>query len=202
MSLTDTRDQEYTQHLVTLENVWWKKLIGAQALYAWNLRRLEPGFMLDIGCGIGRNLRHIGGSGVGIDHNRHSVGHARNQGLEAYTTEEFRQSEHNQPGRFDSILLSHVAEHMTYVDYVALLMEYGPLLRDGGRILVFCPQEAGFKTDSSHVEFMDFVKLRRATEEAGLKPEREYSFPFPRFAGRVFPYNEFVSVSRKTGVRA
>lgn len=27
MSLTDTRDQEYTQRLVTLENVWWKKLI-------------------------------------------------------------------------------------------------------------------------------------------------------------------------------
>jgi hypothetical protein len=33
MSVTDTRERN-TQRLVTLENAWWKKLIGAQALYA------------------------------------------------------------------------------------------------------------------------------------------------------------------------
>jgi 2-polyprenyl-3-methyl-5-hydroxy-6-metoxy-1,4-benzoquinol methylase len=199
MSITDTRDQEYTQRLVALENAWWKKAIGAQALYGWNLRRLKPGFTLDIGCGIGRNLRHLGGVGVGIDHNRHSVEYARSQGLETYTTEEFKSSEHARPGRFDSILLSHVAEHMRYGEYVDLLREYAPLLRANGRVLTFCPQEAGYKSDSSHVEFMDFAKLRTAATGAGMQFVRDYSFPFPRVLGRVFPYNEFVSISRKEG---
>jgi SAM-dependent methyltransferase len=166
-------------------------------MYGWNLRRLNPGFTLDIGCGVGRNLRHLDGVGVGIDHNRHSVAYARGQGLDAYTTDGFKQSEQNRPGRFDSILLSHVAEHMTYGEYVSLLREYSPLLRAGGRILVFCPQEAGFKSDASHVEFMDFPKLRKAAAEAGFRTVKSYSFPLPRAAGRWFKYNEFVSVSRK-----
>jgi hypothetical protein len=31
----------------------------------------------------------------------------------------------------------------------------------------------------------------------GLSVRRQYSFPFPRFAGRAFTYNEFVTVARK-----
>jgi SAM-dependent methyltransferase len=192
----DTRDKEYTERLVKLTDVWWKK-IGPQALYGWNLRRLKPGFTLDIGCGIGRNLKHLRGKGVGIDHNRFSVEHARGQGLVAYTTDEFKETEYNQPGRFKSLLLSHVAEHMTYEQYVALLSEFLPLLKPGGRALVFCPQEAGFKSDASHIEFMDFDRLRAAANEAGLLIAREYSFPLPRALGKTFVYNEFVSVARK-----
>jgi hypothetical protein len=33
-------------------------------------------------------------------------------------------------------------------------------------------------------------------DELGLRPVRDFSFPFPRPFGRVFVYNEFVSVSR------
>lgn len=201
MNPADTRDEEYTRRLIALEKVWWKKFIRGQALYGWNLRRLKPGFMLDVGCGIGRNLRHVRGAGIGIDHNRHSIDFARSQGLEAYTTSEFMELSEARNWRFDSVLFSHVAEHMTQAQYVELLREYIPLLREGGRVLVFCPQEAGFKTDSSHVEFMDFAKLRDAAADAGLHFEREYSFPFPRLAGRLFPYNEFVSVSRKEGLQ-
>jgi len=28
---------------------------------------------------------------------------------------------------------------------------------------------------------------------------RQYSFPFPRFAGKAFPYNEFVTLARVPG---
>jgi hypothetical protein len=44
------------------------------------------------------------------------------------------------------------------------------------------------------VEFMEFGKLRRILESSGFSPIREYSFPFPRVAGRFFLYNEFVSI--------
>src|SRR5687768_11064125 len=104
----DTRDRQYTERLIKLQGTWWKRL-GPQALYGWNLRRLKPGFMLDIGCGIGRNLLHVKGYGVGIDHNAYSVEHARTMGLTAYTTEDFKVSPDDQPARFDSLLMSHVA---------------------------------------------------------------------------------------------
>ena len=149
-----------------------------QALYGWNLRRLKPG-PLDIGCGIGRNLKHLRGKGVGIDHNQFSVEYARSQGLTAYTTIEFKETEFNRPGRFNSLLLSHVAEHMPYEEYLALLREYLPLVKAGGRVLVFCPQEAGFKSDATHIEFMDLHRLRAAAKETGLRVQREYSFPLP-----------------------
>ena len=106
----DTRDPVYTARLRAEGGVWWKRLLRVQAPYGWNLRRLEPGFTLDIGCGIGRNLAHLRGHGIGIDHNADSVAAARARGFEAFTPEEFRGSSYDRPGRFDSLLLSHVAE--------------------------------------------------------------------------------------------
>ena len=44
---------------------------------------------------------------------------------------------------------------------------------------------------------MDFTRLQRISTRLGLAPERTFSFPFPRWAGRWFTYNEFVVVSRR-----
>src|SRR4051794_27828148 len=76
-----TEDAAYAYRLARLETVWWKRWLDVQRPYRWNLRRLEPGFTLDIGCGLGRNLSHLGGDGVGIDHNEESVATARARGL-------------------------------------------------------------------------------------------------------------------------
>src|SRR5688572_8348700 len=98
----ETRDEAYTERLRRKQNVWWKRLLDVQAPYRWNLRRLRPGLTLDVGCGIGRNLLHLGGTGVGVDHSAHSVEACRAQGLTAYLVDEFKASEHAAPGRFDS----------------------------------------------------------------------------------------------------
>jgi 2-polyprenyl-3-methyl-5-hydroxy-6-metoxy-1,4-benzoquinol methylase len=176
----------------------WKRWLDVQAPFRWNLRRLTPGFTLDIGCGIGRNLEHLLGYGVGIDTNEHCVRAARARGFTALTPGEFRRSEEfNRPGRFDTILLAHVAEHMTEDHVVALLQEYEGLLRHGGRLILMTPQEAGFRSDPTHVQLMDFERLSRISGRLGFELERLFSFPFPRWAGRWFTYNEFVVVSRK-----
>jgi hypothetical protein len=47
------------------------------------------------------------------------------------------------------------------------------------------------------VEFMDFANVEAIVRAAGLELERRYSFPLPRSFGRVFRYNEFVTISRK-----
>jgi len=192
-----TKDAEYTRRLVREQGARWKRFLDVQAPYRWNLRRLRPGFTLEVGCGVGRNLSHLRGAGVGVDHNPHSVEACRRAGFIAFTPEEFRRSHHHAAGRFDSMLLSHVAEHMTFAEFVQLLREHVPLLKPEGRIIVMTPQEAGFRSDPTHVEFFDLAKIRAAVAQAGFLPVREYSFPFPRAVGRIFHYNEFISVSRR-----
>jgi 2-polyprenyl-3-methyl-5-hydroxy-6-metoxy-1,4-benzoquinol methylase len=198
-----THGEDYAERLIKLQTARWKRWVDVQALFRWNLRRLDPGFTLDIGCGIGRNLLHLPGHSVGIDVNEHCVRAAKGRGLTAFTPSEFRRSaEYNRPGRFEAILLAHVAEHMTEEQVVSLLQEYEALLRPGGKLILISPQEAGFKSDRTHVQLMDFTRLARISRRMGCLPERSFSFPFPRWVGRVFTYNEFVVVSRKAAIAA
>jgi SAM-dependent methyltransferase len=188
----DTRESEYAQRLVTLERRRWKRLLDVQRPYRWNLRRLGMGRTLDIGCGIGRNLVNLDGNGVGVDHNADSIRVARDRGLVAYLPEEFLGLDGPERLGFDSLLLSHVAEHMEAAEVTALVKEYLPSVRAGGRMVVITPQEAGFRTDASHVRFVGFEEIEELCTSVGATVLRRQSFPFPRRAGRFFPYNEFV----------
>jgi 2-polyprenyl-3-methyl-5-hydroxy-6-metoxy-1,4-benzoquinol methylase len=195
-----TGDGAYTRRLVRLESSWWKRALDVQRPYRWHLRRLRLGFVLDVGCGLGRNLLNLvklGGSGVGVDHNVESVAAARARQLTAYTPEEFAASSYARPGRFDSLLLSHVVEHLYFDDALALVRQYLPYLRSGGQVVFITPQEAGHASDPTHVLFTDLPALERLAGALQLVPVRGYSFPFPRPAGKVFKYNEFVLLARK-----
>ena len=198
-SAQPTIGEDYAERLLRLQTAPWKRLLRVQAVFRWHLRRLQPGLTLEIGCGIGRNLEHLRGQSVGVDTNEHCVRAARARGLIAFTPDELHDTAYHRPSAFDTLLLAHVAEHMTEDHAIALVREYLPLLRPGGRLIAIAPQEAGFRSDSTHVEFMDFSKLQRIAARLGLVPERTYSFPFPRWAGRWFTYNEFVVVSRRPG---
>jgi SAM-dependent methyltransferase len=190
-----TDDRAYAERLE--QTAWWKRILGVQRPYRWHLRRLQLGLVLDVGCGVGRTLNNLGGHAVGVDHNPHSVEACRRRGFEAYTPDELRRSPHARPGRFDSLLLAHVAEHMREAEAVALLGSYLDLVRAGGRVVVITPQEAGYASDPTHVELMDFDKVTRIVEAADCAVDSRYSFPFPRLAGRLFRYNEFVVLGRK-----
>jgi SAM-dependent methyltransferase len=193
----DTKESGYTDILRKKQLVWWKRLLDVQAPYRWNLQKLNPGYTLDIGCGIGRNLMYLHGRGIGIDHNLQSVEIANSRGLTAFTPETFTGSGFDVPDSFDTILLAHVAEHMTEEQGVKLLEEYIHFLKPTGRLIVITPQEAGYRSDDTHVEFIDFAKIRNIAGKLNLSVTREYSFPFPRLAGNIFTYNEFVSISTK-----
>ena len=154
--------------------------------------------MLDVGCGIGRNLHHLDGRGVGVDLNPYSVEVARQQGLTAYATDEFEISPDGVPGEYDTMLLAHVLEHMTLDQASALVGRYLRYLGAGGRVVVIVPQEAGFASDPTHVNFLDLDEIAVIEDRNDLTRERAYSFPFPRWAGRFFKHNETVVLSRKT----
>ena len=190
-------DREYTTRLEQETGRRWKRLLGVQAPYRLHIRRVIEGRVLDIGCGIGRNLQHLDGHGVGVDVNPYSIEVARKQGLTAYTVDEFGSSPDAAPASYDSVLIAHVLEHMTPVEASDLLAAYMPYLRSGGRVVIIVPQEAGFRSDATHVTFLDLGDLAGFEAVNGLTRERGYSFPFPRFVGRVFTHNETVALSRK-----
>jgi SAM-dependent methyltransferase len=194
-----TQDAGYAEERLRAEGAWWKRLLDVQRPYRAHLRRLELGLVLEIGCGVGRNLEHLRGRSVGVDHNRRAVEIARARGLAAFVPEEFRVSPWAQAGRFDALLFSHVLEHMSSAEAARLVRAHLHLLRAGGRVVVVTPQEAGFRSDPTHVEYMDFDKVEAVLRETGLEIERRYSFPLPRLAGAVFKYNEFVTIARKPG---
>lgn len=193
----DTAGRDYAERLVRLRSVWWKQIIDVQAPYRWNIRRLKPGRTLDIGCGIGRNLQHLAPNATGVDHNADSVAVARTRGLAAYTVTEFADCPDAVPESYDSLLLAHVVEHMSRETAIGLLREYLKFLKPSGRLIMITPQEAGYRTDSTHVRFVDFAAAADLARAVGLTVTTSYSFPFPRAAGKIFPYNEFITVASR-----
>jgi 2-polyprenyl-3-methyl-5-hydroxy-6-metoxy-1,4-benzoquinol methylase len=192
-----TADKDYTARLESQTAKGWKRVLGAQAPYRRHIRRVVEGRVLDVGCGIGRNLHHLDGDGVGVDTNPHSVDVARRNGLTAYTADEFTDCVDAVARGYDTLLFAHVLEHMEEKEASDLLGGYLPYLRPGGRVVIIVPQEAGFRSDQTHVHFLDLDALGRFEGKHGLKREAGYSFPLPRFAGRWFTHNETVSLSRK-----
>ena len=192
-----TNEKNYTEGLLHRQSAWWKQFFNVQYPYKRNIQSLKPGFVLDVGCGIGRNLLHLDGNGIGVDHNPTSIEVSQSRGLEAYTVDDFLRSHYNKPGTFDSILLAHVAEHMIGDDFVLVLQQYIHLLKYEGKIIIITPQEKGFKSDDTHVQFMDFDTIKKLLLRVGFKTIKQYSFPFFKFIGHFFKYNEFITIAIK-----
>lgn len=189
----DTSDASYTQRLTNLQEVGWKKHLAFLNPYRWHIRRVISGPTLEVGCGIGRVLEFAPDQIVGTDHNVSSVAFCRQKGFTAYTFDYFTKR-YQMQRPFTTLLMSHLLEHMTRTEAVDLIKAYRPYLKDGAKIVAITPQEVGQASDKTHVEFMDFSAVRQIFAESGIKVERHYSFPFPRFMGKVYIYNEFVSI--------
>ena len=197
-----TEGREYTERLERLGGARWKQVLDVQAPYRRNLQRLLGGVtVLDVGCGIGRNLAHLDRSSVGVDHNAVSVAECRARGLTALTGDEFAGSRYAVEGGFNGMLAAHLLEHLEPGSASEVLRPYLRYLTPGARIVLICPQERGFRSDETHTVFVDDAKLRRIAEDVGATVIDQRSFPFPRAAGRWFTYNEFVTIARYDGSR-
>lgn len=197
MRLESTEGSAYTNRLLRLEQPLWKRLLDVQAPYRRRLRKLFAGReVLDVGCGLGRCLAHLYPNAVGVDHNPTSVQVCRDRGLTAFSTAEFGDSGYATPGRFTGLLAAHLIEHLPRPDAVRLLAGYLPYLAPGALVVFICPQERGYAADPTHVAYTDLDGLRDVAEQLGLAAGSGSSFPLPRFAGKLFTYNEFVFVAR------
>lgn len=195
-----TADADYAERLNRLQNKRWKKILNVQAPYRANLRRMNLGRTLDVGCGNGRNLSYLPEGSVGVDHNPHLVAAARERGCIAYTTEEFfADPALSAAGSFDALLAAHLIEHLTPEEAREVIRGYLPLVRPYGKVVFITPQERGYASDPTHVAFTDQRSLTELDRDLGLTPLKQYSFPFPRAAGKLFIYNEFNHIARVPG---
>ncbi len=193
MSSRDTSEPWYTARLDRLGNKKWKILLGTQRPFKAPITSLRLGKTLEIGCGVGRLLQWLPNS-VGVDHNPTSVAAAQARGLTVFTNQGFHLSEFAIPESFDSILMSHLLEHLTEDNRNAIMKEFRKYLIPEGRLVIICPQEAGFRSDSTHIEYLDFKSIKEYGLRHDFVVELAKSNPFPRFLGKLFKYNEFFVV--------
>ena len=196
-----TDSPDYAERLRSKQTLWWKRMLHVQAPYHWNLRRQHLGRTLDLGCGIGRNLGVLPPGSVGVDHNAEAVALARSSGYDAYTVREFLDGDLAVPAAFDGLLAAHVVEHMDRAEALRLLGDYLRFVRPGGLVFLVCPQERGYASDPTHAWFAQDTDLLELVQTLGLEPQRSYSFPFPRWTGKLFIYNEFCLTARIPEVR-
>jgi hypothetical protein len=78
-----------------------------------------------------------------------------------------------------------------------LIRRYLPLLKPSGKVILITPQERGWRSDPTHVSFVDFTVMKQVFDELGLAMAHQSSYPFPRCFGNLFIYNEFVGVGQK-----
>jgi 2-polyprenyl-3-methyl-5-hydroxy-6-metoxy-1,4-benzoquinol methylase len=188
-------DADYARRLQRLGSRRWKRWVPNP--YRWNIRRLATGRVLDVGCGIGRCLDFIRTRGVGVDPNAAAVAVCREKGHQAYRPDEFAAifGARDASRQFDTLLCSHVLEHLDEVTGVELLRTYLPHLGERSRVVLITPQERGQRSDPTHLRFMDAAALTALAEQCGLVIVRISSFPLPRIFGRWFIYNETVTIA-------
>jgi 2-polyprenyl-3-methyl-5-hydroxy-6-metoxy-1,4-benzoquinol methylase len=184
--MTDTSDAAYADRLVGLQTARWKRFVPNP--YRRFLRRAHLGRVLDVGCGIGRSLGYLDGNGVGVDHNQVAVEQCRARDFAAHVAGSWQP----EAASFDSLLCSHVIEHLSPDDGAALLATYLGAVKPGGKVVVITPQERGQASDATHLRHVDEDALRSLAAALGLTDANYRSYPLPRWCGRWFVYNEHI----------
>ena len=127
------------------ERHWW--YAARRAMVRRELRGLEPGRALDVGCGMGGNtavLRDLGWSAVGLDYSPASVEAARARGLTLVRGDARRLPFPD--ATFDLVLSTDAWEHVD--DHEAVAAEAHRVLSPGGTLFVAVP--AGMDLWSDH----------------------------------------------------
>ena len=166
------------------------------------LRHLEKGRLLDIGCGEGvllENAKSLGFDVTGVDCSERAVEMCRKKNLNAICLDiESHKLPFNE--EFDIVIAAEIIEHL--YDYYRFLASVNNCLRQNGLLFLTTPNFAWFvrrvyyllgKTptqmqDLTHVRFFSLSYLLRICRDQGFKLERNLayaSFPFIRNSFKV-----------------
>lgn len=194
----ETDERSYVDYFLAKQNVWWRKILPVRLPYIYNVRRLCRGKILEIGCGPGRYALSLGDRIVGVDHNKLFVDIVNKNGGKAYLPENFFKSKFGGKDYFDTLLFSHILEHLSFDEAVALVLKYIQCVKSGGRIVFIVPQLAGYKTDPTHKTFFDFPLFESLVGEIKkLCYIKHLYYPFHNCFGSFFKQNELIVLCKK-----
>lgn len=173
-------------------------------LYLARAASLVHGPTLDFGCGVGELLKRLPTGSKGLEYNRDTVDFCRARGLDVEWYDGFADDWSLTAVRDNdglrSMVVSHVLEHLEKP--MRVLDRLLNAARDKGvrRVLVIVPGRAGFRSDPTHLTFVDWAMLQaEAVRQADWCVVHRGYFPFdhPR-AGDWFTHNELQVVFERT----
>ncbi len=149
-----------------------------QIFYINPIVRELKGYVLDIGCGVGIYTEKYSGHSLGIDANDNNIKICQEKKINAIKADA---NSYVLENLFDSILLSHVLEHLTEPSKV---LENAYLCaKKGGLIIIVVPCLTAFISGFNDLighkqfineEYLDYYLLKKF----GCKKLKSYSFPF------------------------
>jgi len=185
-----------------------------------DLRHLEKGRLLDVGCGEGvllENAKSLGFDATGIDYSEQAVKMCHKKNLDAICLDIEREGlPFNE--EFDVVIAAEIIEHLS--DHYRFLASVNNCLREKGLLFLTTPNSAWFvqrirsllgRTPTQvqnplHVRFFSLPHLLRICREQGFSLERnlayasfpwiEYGFKVPSFLLNLLS-RDFVLVLRK-----
>ncbi len=154
----------------------------AREIYLKSALRLLEGRTIDFGCGLGELLRKLPPGSVGLDVNSFTVEKCLAQGLNVRTYDPENDGYHLadfSPGMFESIVLSHVLEHLEAPEMILSLLLQTAKRLQLKRVLIITPGKKGFSFDSTHKTFIDseYFKRNILTNVEGFKIVHQKYFP-------------------------
>lgn len=186
-------DQTYTDYQTNRGAL--RKVV--RRIYLDRAASLVRGPTLDFGCGVGELLARLPAGSKGLEYNPATVEHCRSMGLDVDwydgTSDDWQLSMLEGHQRFESMVVSHVLEHLESPRTVLqkLLAAAGRLGMEN--VLVIVPGRAGFAIDDTHLTFVDQALLQDPAVVAGtgFKMQRPMYFPFDmRWLGDWLPHHE------------
>lgn len=191
--MSEAFDERYTAYQT--DRGLLRKLV--RRAYLASARAKLRGRVLDFGCGIGELLATLPDGSMGLEYNQATVALCRKKGLEveAYdgTADDWRMTVVPETRAFDSMIISHVLEHLDEPAQV-LHKLLGSAARLGiRRMLVIVPGRAGFRIDATHLTFVDrgLLSAPAITDGTGFRLTGSVYFPGNvRRIGDWFPHHE------------
>jgi len=150
--------------------------------YLETAANLITGKTIDFGCGVGELLKYLPDGSLGLEVNRASVKYCQDLDL---NVEYYDPIEDNYllrdfiPGEFDSLIICHVLEHLQNPEVVLnLLLESAERLGIQ-KVVVIVPGRKGFKSDDTHITFIDqsFFSRNNLEKTNSFIITSQYLFP-------------------------
>ena len=166
--------------------------------------RLLKGRTIDFGCGPGELLRKLPEGSIGLEINTVTVAHCQNMGLNVqhYDPQKDKyQLSGLEPGKYDSLILSHVLEHLENPEQVLRMLLRSARRLEVKRVVIITPGKKGFFFDPTHKTFISpvFFKKNKLEASEGFKLVRQRYFPGKiKFLEHLFTYLELQVVYDKT----